>query len=59
MKIHIIKGEFERIKISNSIFTLLKPVHTEYGRTTATVDASELLGYSSIEIDVDDYKLLD
>lgn len=60
-KIHIIKGVIDKIRISNSVFELLKPIRTEYGKTTALVDASTLLGskYKTAEITVDDYKILD
>jgi hypothetical protein len=40
---------------------MLKPLDINKGKTTAIIDASELLGpnYSIVAINVEDYKLLD
>ena len=60
-RIRIIKGNYNKIRISYCVFNLLKPLDVTDGRTTATVDASELLGpeYNKVVINVQDYKLLD
>jgi hypothetical protein len=60
-RIRIIKGTYDKIKISNSTFPLLKPVETTYGKSKALVDASSLLGsdYKVLQVDVEDYQLLD
>jgi hypothetical protein len=59
--IHILKGNYGKIRITNCIFTMLKPLDITKGITTAIVDASSLLGaeYAIVAISVQDYKLLD
>ena len=59
-QIHILKGRYRQIPIVNSVFTLIKPLDVYKGKTTAVVDASDLLGpeYSVIAINVEDYKLI-
>ena len=61
MKIKVVKGLInKKTKISNTVFTLLKPVETRNGTATAIVDASELFGkdfkYATIELS--DYLIL-
>jgi hypothetical protein len=60
-RIHILKGKYDKIKISDSIFPLLKPLDTNYGKSKATIDASSLLGgeYKVLQVEVEDYRLLD
>lgn len=60
-RIRIIKGNFNKIKISDSTFPLIKPVETVFGKSTATIDASSLLGdeYKVLQVVVDTYQLLD
>lgn len=61
MKIRIIKGFYgKRSRISDTTFTLIKQPTTTNGVVTAVVDASDILGedYSSIEVTLEDYKLL-
>ncbi|NDC22292.1 hypothetical protein EBZ57_02890 [bacterium] len=60
-RIRILKGKYNRIRISDCVFTLLKPLDITKGKVTAIVDASELLGpeYAIVAIDVEDYKLID
>lgn len=60
-RIRIIKGRYNKIRISDCIFTLLKPLEVSNGITTATIDASDLLGpaFCMIVVTVEDYKLLD
>jgi hypothetical protein len=60
-RIQIIKGNFNKIRISNCVFRLLKPLEISNGKITATVNASDLLGpeYSLVAINIQDYKLLD
>jgi hypothetical protein len=43
------------------VFVLLKPLDITNGKTTAIVNASDLLGdeYSIVAINVEDYKMLD
>jgi hypothetical protein len=59
--IHILKGNYGKIRISNCVFKLLKPLEISNGKITATVNASDLLGpeYSLVAINIQDYKLLD
>jgi len=59
-RIHVLKGKYDNIKIANSVFTLLKPLESNYGKTKATIDASKLLGdnYKAIQIEIEDYQLL-
>ena len=60
-RIHILKGNYGKIRISDCIFTMLKPLDITKGITTAIVDASSLLGadYAIVAINVQDYRLLD
>lgn len=60
-RIRIIKGSYNKIRISDCVFSLLKPVDISDGKITATVNASDLLGpeFTSVAINVQDYKLLD
>lgn len=60
MKIHIVKGKSKVGTISNTTFTLIKPLTYNKGVITAFVDATELLGsqYKSLEIEVLDFKEL-
>lgn len=60
-RIRIIKGSYNKIRISDSVFSLLKPLDVSNGKITATVNASDLLGpeFTSVDINVQDYKLLD
>jgi hypothetical protein len=60
-RIRILKGNYGKIRISDCVFTMLKPLDINKGKTTAIIDASELLGpnYSIVAINVEDYKLLD
>ena len=60
-KINIIKGRFLGSNVmSNTVFTL-KNLTEDKGKVIAVVDASDLLGkeYSSLSINVEDYKILD
>jgi hypothetical protein len=60
-RIRILKGKYNKIRISDSTFPLLKPVETIHGTTKATIDASSLLGddYKILQVEVEDYRLLD
>lgn len=60
-RIHILKGRYQKIRVSDCIFTLLKPLNINKGNVTAVIDASTLLGpeYTNITIEVEDYRLLD
>lgn len=60
-RIRVLKGHYDKIRIMECTFPLLKPVDTSYGRTTATVDGSELFGqaFKSVIINVEDYRILD
>lgn len=60
-RILIIRGSYNKIRILDCIFNLLKPVDISNGYITATVNASSLLGpdYTNVAINVQDYKLLD
>jgi hypothetical protein len=60
-RIRILKGNHNKIKISDSTFPLLKPIETTYGKSKATIDASSLLGdeYKVLSVDVDDYRILE
>lgn len=60
-RIRIIKGNHNKIRISDCVFRLIKPLEIADGKITATVNASDLLGpaYTSVAINVQDYKLLD
>ena len=60
-RIRILKGMYNKIRISDSTFPILKPLETSYGKTIAIVDASSLLGneYKIVKVEVEDYKLLD
>lgn len=61
-RIKVIKGTYlKKNRISDCVFSLLKPLEFNHGKITATVDASNLLGeeYKLLKIDVEDYKLLD
>jgi hypothetical protein len=60
-RIHILKGVYNKIRISDSTFPLIKPIETTYGKTKATIDASSLLGdeYKILQVEVEDYRLLD
>lgn len=60
-RIRIIRGQHNKIRILDCVFTLIKPIEITKGKVTATVNASDLLGpgYSKVTIDVEDYKLLD
>jgi hypothetical protein len=60
-RILVIRGSVDNIKISNSVFSLIKPLDIDQGKITATVDASSLLGdkYTVTKISVIDYNLLD
>lgn len=60
-RIRILKGNYNRIRISDCVFVLLKPLDITNGKTTAIVNASDLLGdeYSIVAINVEDYKMLD
>jgi hypothetical protein len=60
-RIRIIKGNYNKIRISDCVFKLVKPLDVTDGKTTATVNASDMLGpeYATVAINVQDYKLLD
>lgn len=60
-RIRILKGKYDKIKIADSTFPLLKPIETNYGKSKATIDASSLLGdeYKVLQVEVEDYLLLD
>lgn len=60
-RIRILKGMYNKIRISDSTFQLLKPIEVIDGKTKATIDASSLLGdeYKNLQVDVESYKLLD
>lgn len=60
-RIRIIKGSYNKIRISDCVFSLLKPLDISDGKITATVNASDLLGpeFTNVAINVQDYKLLD
>lgn len=60
-RIRILKGMYNKIRISDSTFPILKPLETSYGKTVAVVDASSLLGdeYKNVKVEVENYKLLD
>jgi hypothetical protein len=60
-RIRILKGIYNKIRISDSTFPLIKPVETVHGKTKATIDASSLLGdeYKVLQVDVEDYRILD
>lgn len=60
-RIRILKGMYNKIRISDSTFQLLKPIETINGKTKATIDASSLLGdeYKNLQVEVESYKLLD
>ena len=60
-RILVIRGTVDNIRISNSVFSLIKPLDIDQGKITATVDASSLLGdsYAIAKINVIDYTLLD
>jgi hypothetical protein len=60
-RIRIIRGNYNKIRILDCVFTLIKPVDTTNGKVTAMVNASNLLGpeYSKVTVNVEDYKLLD
>ncbi len=60
-RIRILKGMYNKIRISDSTFPILKPLETSYGKTVAIVDASSLLGdeYKIVKVEVEEYKLLD
>ena len=60
-RIRILKGMYEKIRISDSTFPLLKPIETTHGKSKATIDASSLLGdeYKVLQVEVESYKLLD
>ena len=60
-KIYVIKGYLDKVRVSNTGFTLLKPVTVNSGRATATVDASQLFGAGSkiAKVELEDYRLLD
>ncbi len=60
-RIRILKGMYNKIRISDSTFPILKPLETSYGKTVAIVDASSLLGdeYKIVKVEVENYKLLD
>lgn len=52
---------YNKIRISDSTFPLLKSVEITDGKSKATIDASSLLGdeYKVLQVEVEDYKLLD
>lgn len=60
-RIRVLKGNYGKIRIVDCVFILLKPLDITKGKTTAIVDASDLLGseYAVVAINVEDYKLLD
>ena len=60
-RIKILKGSYDKIRISDSTFPLLAPLDYFYGKAKATVDASSLLGedFKIIQVDVEDYVVLD
>jgi hypothetical protein len=60
-KIYVIKGYLDKVRVSNTGFTLLKPVTVNSGRAIATVDASQLFGAGSkiAKVELEDYRLLD
>lgn len=60
-RIRILKGIYNKIRISDSTFPLIKPIETIHGKTKATIDASSLLGaeYKILQVEVQDYRLLD
>lgn len=59
-KIKVIVGFIDGIRISNSTFPLVKAVVIELGKTSARVDASEVLGakYKDALVTILDYKLI-
>jgi hypothetical protein len=60
-KIYVIKGYLDKVRVSNTGFTLLKPISINRGKATATVDASQLFGVGSkiAKVELEDYRLLD
>jgi hypothetical protein len=60
-RIRILKGNYNKIRIADSTFPLLKPIETTYGKSKATIDASTLLGseYKVLSVDVEDYRILE
>ena len=60
-RIRILKGLYNKLRISDSTFTLIKPIEIVNGVTTATIDASSLLGdkYKILEVEIEYYQLLD
>lgn len=61
-RIKVIKGTYlKKNRISDCVFSLVKPLEFNKGKVTAVVDASALLGseFKILKIDVEDYKLLD
>jgi hypothetical protein len=60
-RILIIRGSYNKIRILDCVFTLIKPIDITNGKVTATINASSLLGpdYSKVDVNVEDYKLLD
>jgi len=60
-RIRILRGMYDKIRISDSTFPLLKDVETINGKSKATIDASSLLGdeYKVLQVEVESYKLLD
>ena len=50
-----------KVRVSNTGFTLLKPISINKGKATATVDASQLFGVGSkiAKVELEDYRLLD
>lgn len=59
-KITVIKGTYNKLKISNTTFPLLKPVQVDKGEATALVDASSILGddFNKITIGLEDYRVV-
>lgn len=60
-RIRILKGAYNKLRILDSTFPLVKPVETKLGRTKATIDASSLLGddYKVLQVEVEEFRLLD
>lgn len=61
-RIRVLRGTYaKKNRISDCVFTLVKPLEFDRGRVIAQVDASQLLGaeFKNLMIDVEDYRLLD
>lgn len=60
-RIRILKGNYNKLKISDSTFPLLNEITTVNGKSKAIIDASSLLGdeYKVLQVEVEDYRILD